>query len=203
MRKMIPSNAHTSSPPVPSHAAAPTGQDSETKKGPQNIIHCPSGTRVRSAHLSPSAASRRVTKSQGTISTGNPAAKKPIIDPRRRAPYGANYPHTSPSPPTDHSGAATASITRNWADAAAQQQHPPTTTPNLIGDRNSNRTDGPEANTAFSTAASPTSLPPTPPTETPWRSDTRAGQQKSLRWPPQALASKTWRTFRQMSFKHS
>ena len=162
---MILSIAHTFSPPAPSHAAAPAGEASETQMGPHNTLRFPSGTRVRSACPSPSASSRRVTRSQGTISTRNPAAKKPIVDPLRRAPNRAHHPHTSPSPLTDHSGHATSYPTRNLAAAAEQKQHPPTPNQNITGDCDSNRTEGPEANTAFSTAASPTSPPPRPPTE--------------------------------------
>ena len=66
----------------------------------------------------------------------------------------------------DHSGAATESTTRNWASAAAQRQHQPTPTPNIMGSHNSNRTEGPGANTAFPTAALPTS-PTEDPEDTP------------------------------------
>ena len=172
-RETIPSNAPTSSPPAPSHAAAPAGEASEIDKGPQERLRRPSGNRVRSARPCPSASSGRIKRSQGTISARTSATKKPIAAPRWRAPDGVDHPYTSHSPPTDHSGAATASPTRKWAPAAAQRQHPPTPTPNLTVDRDSNRTEGPGANTAFPTAALPTfpmenpedTPPPTPPTE--------------------------------------
>ena len=167
---MIPSNAPTSSPPAPSHAAAPAGEASETEKVPQEKLSCPSGTRVRSARPYPSASSGRITRSQaGTISIRTPVAKNPIAAPGRRAPDRSHHLHTSHSPPTDHSGAATESTTKNWASAAAQQQRPPTLTPNLTRDRDINRTEGPGANTAVPTSPTenPEDTPPlNPPMET-------------------------------------
>ena len=58
-------------------------------------------------------------------------AKNPIAAPCHRAPNGAHHPHNSHSPPTDHYGVVTASLTRNWASAAARRPHPPTPTPAL------------------------------------------------------------------------
>ena len=115
--------------------------------------------------MNPCGASASGTRIQRTISTRNPAAKKPSVTPRRRPPDRSHHPHTSPSPTTDHYGDATASLTRNWASAAAQRQHAPTPNPNITGYRDSNRTEGLKANTTLYTAASPLSLPPTPPTE--------------------------------------
>ena len=56
----ISSNAPTSSPPAPIHAAAPTGEASEPEKEPQEQQRHPCGTRVRSVHPLPSASRRRV-----------------------------------------------------------------------------------------------------------------------------------------------
>ena len=113
LRKTIPSNAPTSSPPAPSHATAPAREASEPEKGPQEKLRRPSGTRVCIARPLTSASSGRVTRSQaGTSSARTPAAKNPIAAPRYPTPDGARNPHTSHSPSTDNSGAATASHTK-------------------------------------------------------------------------------------------
>ena len=138
---MIPSNVHTSPPPAPSHTAAPAGDTRETEKGPQYKIRRPSGTRVCSARPYPSTSSGCVTRSQsGKISARTLAAKKPIAAPCHRAPDETHHPHNPHSPPTDHSGATTATTKMNWASATAQRQQPPTTTSNITGDCNRNRT---------------------------------------------------------------
>ena len=150
--EMIPSNAPTSPLPAPSHVDAPSGEARETEKGPHEKLCRLSGTRVCSAQPYPSASSICVTRSQvKTISAKTSVAKNPIAAPRHRAPDGTHHSHTSHSPPTNHSGDATESTTRNWEYTAAHRQHSPTPTPHLTGDRNRNRTEEPGANTAFPT----------------------------------------------------
>ena len=141
-------------PHVPYSGAKPRGcaskRSRETEKGTQDKLRRPSGTRVLSACPYPSASSRHVTRSQaGTILARTSAAKNPTAAPRHRSPDGTHHSRTSHLSPTDHSGAATASTTKNWAFAAAQRQHPPTPTPNIIRDCDSNRTEELGANIAF------------------------------------------------------
>ena len=65
------------------------------------------------------------------ISARTQAAKNTIVTPRHRAPNGPHHPHTSHSPPKDHSEATAASLTQNWAFATAQGQQPPTLNPTV------------------------------------------------------------------------
>ena len=176
IREKIPSNAPTSSPLAPSHAAAPAGEASEPEREPIEQQHRPGGNRVRSAGPRPSASSGRVTRIQvGTSSARTSAAKKPLAAPQHRALNEAHRPQATHLPSTDNSGDVTASPERTWESAAARQPHTPTPTPTLqkTGDRESSHTEGPGTSTAFPLSTLPTSPidnsgdtpPPTPPTD--------------------------------------
>ena len=176
IRAKIHSNAPTSSPLAPIHAAAPAGEASDPEREPNEQQYRPGGTRVRSACPRPSASRGRATRSQARASSARTlAAKKTLAAPRHRSLDEAHRPHTSHSPPTDHSGDATVSPARTWASTTARRPHTPTPTLTLQkkGDRESICTEVIEASTAFPPATLPTTptdnsgdTPPhTPPTD--------------------------------------